>query len=257
MSLDFYFASSSKVWSSIEWVYGIEDAGYSGWEISADGNYRLDNPLLYSKIKEVLETTNLKASVHAPFADLNLASMNYPIYRESVRQLSECVSLASDITDRVTIHPGYLSPAGKLVPDKVWSLHKDALKEIGKVAEDSGVLACLENMPHIPDFLCQDPDEIFGMVDGVKGFGVTIDLGHANTVGKLDSFLEKISLAKHIHIHDNMGKKDDHSALGEGKIDWEKAGSVIKNNYSGICVVEGRSIEEAKRSLQVIKRCFY
>lgn len=256
MTLEFYFASSSKVWSSIEWVYEIEGAGYSGWEISADGNYRLDNPLLYSKIKEILETTSLKASVHAPFADLNLGSLNYPIYKESVRQLSECVSLAADITDRVTIHPGYLSPSAKLVPEKVWSLHKDALKEIGKIAEDSGVVACLENMPDIPDFLCKDPDEIFGMVDNVEGFGVTIDLGHANTVGKSDLFLKKINFAKHIHIHDNYGKKDEHSPLGGGNINWEKAGDIIKKNYSGICVVEGRSIEEAKISNQVIKRCF-
>jgi sugar phosphate isomerase/epimerase len=256
MSLDFYFASSAKVWSSIEWVYGVEESGYSGWEISADGNYRLDNPALYSRIKEVLETTKLKVSVHAPFADLNLSSMNYPIYRESVRQLSECVSLASEITDRVTIHPGYLSPAAKLVPDRVWTLHKEALREIGKVAEDSGVLACLENMPDLPDFLCKDPDEIFGMVGGLDGIGVTIDLGHANTVGKLNSFLEKVSLAGHIHLHDNKGRKDEHSALGDGLIDWDKAGKFIKNNYSGICVVEGRSIEEAKKSYQIIKRCF-
>ncbi len=256
MSIEFFFASSSKVWSSIEWVYEIEDAGYSGWEISADGNYRLDNPALYSKIKEVLETTALKASVHAPFADLNLASLNYPIYKESVRQLSECVHLASDITDKVTIHPGYLSPSAKLVPDKVWSLHKEALREIGKAALDAGVTACLENMPQIPDFLCIDPEEIFGMTDDVEGFGVTIDLGHANTAGKTDAFLKKAGMATHFHIHDNNGKKDEHSALGEGNINWDKAGMAIKKKFSGICVVEGRSIEEAKRSYEIIKRCF-
>lgn len=256
MTLSFYFASSAKVWSSIEWVYDIEDAGYSGWEISADGNYRLDNPLLYSKIKEVLETTGLKASVHAPFADLNLASLNYPIYKESIRQLSECVVLAAEISDRVTIHPGYLSPSAKLVPDKVWSLHKDALREIGKSAEDAGVVACLENMPEIPDFLCRDVDELFGMIDDVDGFGATIDIGHANTTGKLDKFLKKISQAKHIHIHDNKGKTDEHSPLGEGNIDWQKVGSLIKNNYSGICVVEGRSIDEAEYSYKTLNRCF-
>ncbi|MBQ3684566.1 MAG: sugar phosphate isomerase/epimerase, partial [Methanomicrobium sp.] len=157
MSVEFYFASSAKIWSSIDWVYGIKDAGYTGWEISAEGNYRLDNPQNFAAIKEALETTGLKASVHAPFADLNLASMNYPIYRESIKQLTECVRLASGITDRVTIHPGYLSPAAKLVPDKIWKLHKDALIEIGRTAREYGVTACLENMPNLPDFLCMDP----------------------------------------------------------------------------------------------------
>ncbi|MBP2132307.1 sugar phosphate isomerase/epimerase [Methanomicrobium sp. W14] len=253
MSADFYFASSAKIWSSIEWVYGIKDAGYTGWEISAEGNYRLDNPGSYSRIKEVLETTGLKASVHAPFSDLNLASMNYPIYNESVRQLSECVRLASDITERVTIHPGYLSPAAKLVPDKVWSLHKDALRQIGSVAEEYGVLACLENMPDIGDFLCKDPEEIFGMVDRVEGFGVTIDVGHANTAGMLDGFLKKTGLASHMHLHGNFGEKDEHLPVGKGNIDWKKVFSTIKSNYSGICVVEGRNIGEAKESCREIR----
>ncbi len=62
-----YFSSSSKVWDSIEWVFGIEDAGYPGWEIVADGNYRLDNPAHVKRIDEVLESTHLKASVHAPY----------------------------------------------------------------------------------------------------------------------------------------------------------------------------------------------
>ncbi len=44
MTIKPYFSSSSKVWDDITWVYGIEEAGYDGWEIVADGNYRLDNP---------------------------------------------------------------------------------------------------------------------------------------------------------------------------------------------------------------------
>ena len=36
MSIRPYFSSSAKVWDSIEWVYGIEETGYSGWEIVAD-----------------------------------------------------------------------------------------------------------------------------------------------------------------------------------------------------------------------------
>ncbi|NLA39157.1 MAG: sugar phosphate isomerase/epimerase, partial [Methanomicrobiales archaeon] len=42
MSLDPYFSSSSKVWAERDWVFEIEDLGYAGWEIVADGNYRLE-----------------------------------------------------------------------------------------------------------------------------------------------------------------------------------------------------------------------
>ncbi len=256
MTLKAYFASSSKVWASIEWVFGIEDAGYDGWEISADGNYRLDNPGSLSMIKDVLESTSLEVSVHAPYADLNLASLNYPIYRESIRQLSVCIEKAAELTDRVTIHPGYMSPAGKLVPEQVWTLQKDALVEIGKVAENTGVRVCLENMPDIPDFLCRYYDELSGMVYGVDGIGTTFDLGHANTVGELDLFTKNIQVADHIHIHDNNGHSDEHLPLGGGNMNWDSIGKSVFLNYSGICVIEGRNIKEAGISLNVFKRCF-
>jgi len=256
MSLQPFFASSSKVWDSIEWVFGIEECGYAGWEISADGNYRLDIAENVARIREVLASTTLDVSVHAPYSDLNLASLNYPIYRESIRQLSRCVEAAAEFTERVTIHPGYLSPAAKLVPQQVWDLHKSALAEIGATAQDAGVLVTLENMPDIPNFLCRQPDELFGMVDGIEGVGITLDVGHAHTMGMVDAFLLRIDDVDHVHIHDNDGTSDAHLALGDGTIDWERVGSSIAASYRGICVVEGRNLQEAEKSLEAFRRWF-
>jgi sugar phosphate isomerase/epimerase len=202
----------------------------------------------------VLETTGLKATVHAPFSDLNLASLNHPIYRESVRQLCECIRFASEFTDFVTVHPGYMSPEARLVPDKVWSLHKEALREIGKFAGDYGVGVGLENMPAIPGFLCMCPDELFGMTDGIDNVGATVDIGHANTTGELNSFLARIDEAAHLHLHDNNGEHDDHAPLGRGNIDWDTVFEKLSRSYRGIYVVEGRSIDEAAISLEFIRR---
>ena len=100
-----YFSSSARVWDAIEWVFGIEDAGYSGWEIVADGSYRLDNADTIARIDEVIQSTRLGITVHAPYGDLNLATLNDPIWRESIRQICTCIEAASAWTDRVTIHP--------------------------------------------------------------------------------------------------------------------------------------------------------
>lgn len=256
MSLRPFFASSSKVWESIDWVFGIEECGYAGWEISADGNYRLDIAENVARIRDTLGSTTLEVSVHAPYSDLNLASLNYPIYRESIRQLSRCVELAAEFTERVTIHPGYLSPAAKLVPQQVWDLHKAALAEIGAVAQDAGVLVMLENMPDIPNFFCRLPEELFGMVEGVEGVGITLDVGHAHTMGMIDAFLSRIGEVDHVHIHDNDGTSDAHLPLGGGTIDWARVGASIASSYSGICVVEGRNLDEAKISLEAFRRWF-
>ncbi|MCQ1537566.1 sugar phosphate isomerase/epimerase [Methanocalculus taiwanensis] len=253
MIAGYYFSSSSKVWEDPEWILGIEELGYDGWEISADGNYRLDDPKKRARIDEVLSSTTLDITVHAPYGDLNLASINYPIWRESIRQICLCIEHAADLTDRVTLHPGYLSPLSKLDPGRAWALQKEALGEIGAVAVDCGVLACLENMISIKEFLCRDPGELFGMIDGIEGIGVTIDIGHANTTSTIDEFLHHLPAANHLHIHDNHGRTDEHLALMKGTVNWKKVSRAILDTYTGIVVVEGRNLKEAEESLTVIR----
>jgi len=257
LALKVYFSSSSRVWEDIRWIYGIEEAGYAGWEIVADGNYRLDDPRRLAAIKETVGSTTLGITVHAPYADLNCASMNHAIWEESIRQIIRCIEAAAELTDRVTIHPGYISPVGRMMPDKVWEMQKKALVRIGKAAMDCGVLACLENMISMREILCRDPGELLGMVDGVEGVGTTIDLGHAHTTGTLNRFLEVIDRADHLHIHDNHGVHDEHLPLGGGLIDWERVGSAVTSAYTGeIAVVEGRGLDEGLESLKVFRRCF-
>jgi sugar phosphate isomerase/epimerase len=254
MTLRFFFSSSRLIFGTTDWVAGLEGAGYTGWEIVADGKYRFDNPESFRQICETLASTHLDATVHAPYSDLNPASLNDPIWRESIRQICTCIIRSAEITDQVTIHPGYLSPVGKLVPEKVWALQKDALREIGACATDAGVRANLENMGGAREFLCRFPEEIRGIVEGIEGIGITCDLGHAHTLGKVKEFLNFLPEANHLHIHDNHGEYDEHLALGDGTIDWEMAGKAIRERYSGIVVVEGRNLEEARKSYQVCRR---
>lgn len=253
MRLAPYFSSSSKVWDDIGWVEGIAKTGYEGWEIVADGSYRLDNPENVTKIDDVIGSLTLGISVHAPYADLNLATLNYPIWRESIRQVCTCVRQAAEWTDRVTIHPGYVSPVGKIMPERTWQQQKEALIEIGRVASDHSVVACLENMIGIREFLCRMPEELAGMVDGIEGIGMTIDIGHANTVGRVREFLPYLPRASHLHVHDNHGVHDEHLHLGAGTIDWDLVGRCIARDYSGIVVVEGRSLEEGTTSLSTVR----
>jgi sugar phosphate isomerase/epimerase len=191
--------------------------------------------------------------VHAPYGDLNLATLNDPIWHESVRQICTCIEAALAWTDRVTFHPGYLSPVGKIMPDRAWSQQKEALRIIGRVASDHSVLACLENMIALKEFLCRDPGELFGMVEGIEGIGVTIDIGHAHTMGLVREFLPCLPRASHLHIHDNHGASDEHLAIGAGTIDWALVGPRIARDYTGVAVVEGRSLEEGQTSLSRVR----
>ncbi|MDD3256809.1 MAG: sugar phosphate isomerase/epimerase [Methanocorpusculum sp.] len=253
-----YFASSSKVWDDPSWVSEIPEAGFDGWEISADGNYRLDKADTFSMVRHEIDEYSLNVSVHAPFSDLNPASINMPIWEETVKQFTVCIEQASLLTDTVVLHPGYLSPVSRFDPAPAWNNHKQACIRLGETAEKSGVTACLENMPNLEDFFCRDPYEQDGFVDGVPGMGLTLDIGHANTTGNLEDFC-KIILPKayHLHIHDNHGKYDEHLPLGKGSIDWNKIMPKIVKEYKGkIIVVEGRNPEEGKKSLEFLRKWF-
>ncbi|HJJ74061.1 MAG TPA: TIM barrel protein, partial [Methanocorpusculum sp.] len=95
--MKFYFASSSKVWEDPAWVAGIAEVGFDGWEISADGNYRLDNETTFASVRRTMEETGLPVSVHALFSDLNPASINQPIWEETVSQLEVTIRKAAEI----------------------------------------------------------------------------------------------------------------------------------------------------------------
>ena len=256
MSLTPFFSASSKAWEDRRWVFSLEDIGYRGWEVMADGASSFERPGVVQEVTEIAASTRLSLSVHAPYSDLNLASLNHPIWRESVRQVIACIDGAAGLADRVTVHPGYLSPLGKLLPDRVWALQKSALTEIGAHAADRGLRVFLENMGGLKEVLCRFPEEILGMIEGVDGIGFTLDIGHAHTVGKVGEFLGVLPSANHIHVHDNHGTADQHLALGEGTIPWEEVGRAVARDYQGIVVVEGRSLGEAEKSLAVFRRCF-
>jgi len=256
MSLVPYFSASSKVWEDRSWVFSLEEIGYRGWEVMADGGSSFEDPENVRAVSEIKGSTGLAISVHAPYSDLNLASLNHPVWRESVRQVLACIDGAAEVTDRVTVHPGYLAPLGKLLPDRVWAQQKAALAEIGAYGADRGVRVFLENLGGLKEVLCRFPEEILGMIEGIDGIGFTLDVGHAHTMGKVREFLAVLPRVDHMHIHDNHGTADQHLALGDGTIPWDEVGHAVARGYNGIVVVEGRDLEEARKSLAVFRRCF-
>ena len=68
--------------------------------------------------------------------------------------------------------------------------------------------------------------------------------GHANIAeGVLDYIRVLKKKLLNIHFHDNMGKNDNHLAIGEGNIPWGKfAEELALCNYDGSFISECRNI---------------
>lgn len=248
------FSAYRMVNFPFSWALGLADLGFDGWEIVSEGRQKITAETL-PEVRDVIASAGLKITVHGPFSDLNLASLNDPIWNETIRQIQQCVELSSDFSDVVVVHPGALSPLGSQLPDKAWDRNVEGLRILCDHALDYGVQICLENMPNMEKLLCRTPDELFGMADAVgrENMGTTFDAGHANTTKNIPAYLRHKSRITHVHIHDNQGSADQHLEIGRGTIDWEYLLPELKG-FEGVMVIEGRSIEEGKGSLEYVKK---
>jgi sugar phosphate isomerase/epimerase len=246
------FSSLALVNNPFEWAYDLEDLGFTGWEVVSEGKQQLNDGTL-CEIKNIIETTDLVLTLHLPFSDLNLGSLNHPIWKESVRQMKKCIEKASDFIELAVVHPGHLSPLGMQLPDMAWQQSVEGLKEICDFADDLGIKIGVENMPDMQQIFGRRPGEILGMIDslGKKNAGLTFDIGHANTNGLVFDFLAETKHMIHVHLHDNKGKSDEHLQVGKGNINWKEVMPKFKG-YKGRFVIEARTIEEGTASLNFL-----
>jgi len=249
----FSFSSSKLVDRPFDWAYELEDLGYSGWEIVNEGRQKLtaeNRP----RALAIAETTNLVITIHLPYSDLNLASMNQPIWEETVRQMKSCLDLACEFSRLAVVHPGHLSPLGMQMPDAAWTQNILGLQQICDHAAELDMRIAVENMVNMPALLGRRPEEIVGILETVdrENAGFILDVGHANTNGNVEDFLKLKKLVIHAHIHDNHGERDEHLPVGFGTVPWSKVASALED-YEGRMVTESRSLEEGKRSLLRLK----
>jgi len=250
----FSFSSSKLVDRPFDWAYQLEDLGYSGWEIVNEGRQRL-TPENLAEAKQIAETTDLVITIHLPYSDLNLASMNQPIWEETVRQMKACLSLACDFARLAVVHPGHLSPLGMQMPDTAWSQNITGIRQICDHAADLDMKIAVENMVNMPALLGRRPEEIAGILETVdrENVGFIFDVGHANTNGNVENFLKLKDIMIHAHMHDNHGERDEHLPVGNGNVPWNKVAAGLKD-YKGRIVTESRSLEEGQRSVNRLKK---
>ena len=234
-----------------EWAYSLEDIGFSGWEIVCEGAQRLTKDIV-ERVQDVLRSTSLDFTAHLPFSDLNLASVNQPIWDESIKQMCNAIHLLGEMTDLVVVHPGHLSPLGVELPDKAWEHNILGIQRLCDVAREYGILVTIENMPDIYRLLGRFPEELEGIVQNVDrvNVGITLDVGHANVTKTLDRFLELDF--KHVHLNDNFGERDEHISLGKGSVNWNKVLKKLKS-YEGRLVIEARTVREGEESLNWLR----
>ena len=212
------------------------------WEIVADLNQLL--PVIADEFKQYTPSYDMEFSVHAPFNDLNIASLNPKLRKLAIRYIKDTIKTAEELgITLVSLHPGHLSPSGIYKIDKVLETNLKSIREIAKYADEHAISLALENMPIRNWTLGNTCREILEMIDNTQ-LGICFDIGHAFIQNEVERFLDHIDHLKNIHIHDNNGRRDEHLVLGEGAIDISDIINRLSGKYNNREQYFGRRCEK-------------
>ena len=225
---------------------------FSAWEIVGEGKHYL--PDIEKRFLSAAPSFDIRFSVHAPLSDINIGSLNSRARERSVQEVCDTLQAAGRMSINLcTIHPGFYSPMGMLDKPSVGARTRESLAIIEKAANDSGVRVALENMPVMgPMMMGCTPETLLQLLEGLD-FGICLDIGHAHTAHSIDEFLQHKDRLINVHIHDNLGERDEHLAIGEGSIDFKRVLRGL-SGYDGRYVIEARSLTDGVLSRDRLHR---
>ena len=204
----------------------------------------LGEDMILEKDNHEFRDCGLDIRIHSPTVDINIASLNKGIRKESIRQIINCAHIAEDLNaSAITVHPGII---GRNEPHLREQAMLYSIESIGEIIDNSNVTISVENMPVRGKFLGNTVEEIERIQEETRCY-LTIDTGHGNTCGNLEEMLnlKKIS---YCHLNDNDGKKDQHIALGDGTMDL----NLLKKIDTAI--IELNNFDNILKSQEVIRK---
>ena len=205
-------------------------------EVMDEGYHFITDP-------EVFESYSQEFVIHAPYHGMNIASLFEAVRKASVEVMTDCFAVAAEIGAPVVMHPGYHAwDQEKKAADRQF---QRSLHELVDAAADLSLTFWFENMADMNYFHLRTPDEIALLGDS----GFTLDTGHANLNHCLPGFLA--APFSHMHIHDNDGRRDTHSAIGEGIIDFRPVIAALRRT-GATAVIEMKDFDGVVRSREAL-----
>jgi sugar phosphate isomerase/epimerase len=225
-------------------VKRLSNIGTRYIEVLDDGTHELDKKRV-NLLKEAAKSYDLEFTVHAPFADINIASPSRTILDASMKRLTQSLDFTRALDAKLWVfHPGARTGITQFYPGSEWKQNTESIQELYAEAEQLGVNIALENLPAKYWFLMRSPEDFnrFYKETGLK-IGIVLDLGHANLEAQIQPFFNQLAdKIIHIHASDNMGVDDDHLGVGYGKIDYNAFAETIKKlDYDQRVIVESCS----------------
>jgi len=224
-------------------------------EILDDGTQELDKKRV-ATLKETAKSHNLEYSLHAPFADINIASPSKAMLAASMKRLKQSMEYANAINAKLWVfHPGAKTGIGQFYPGADWKQNNKSIQQLWEEAEKLGLNIALENLPAKYYFFMSKAEDFARFYRETNlPVGIVLDLGHANLEDQIEPFFNLLTdKIVHIHASDNNGVEDEHLGIGQGKINYNwLAETLNKIGYDKSVIIE--SITEMPESLRKLKK---
>jgi sugar phosphate isomerase/epimerase len=223
-------------------------------EVLDDGKHEIDKHRV-SILRETAKSYGLEYSVHAPFADINIASPSKYMLNASMKRLKQSMVYANMLDAKLWVfHPGTQTGISQFYPGADWKQNCRSIQELYETAEEYGLNTAIENLPARYWFFMNKPEEFVKFYRETNlPIGIAMDLGHASLEGQIEPFFN-ILADKIIHIHasDNNGFEDEHLGIGQGKIDWNWFSQTVRKiDYDKAVIIESTvNVSESLQKLQ-------
>jgi len=216
------------------------EMGFDFFELTVEAPGAAPGKLLKEKgaIQDALSSYNFGVLSHMPW--YFSVAHPYPSIQEAI--LCEfCVAFDTAVefgAKKATLHSEFLPSS---IQERQVHTAKtiESMKRLHKEAEERGLELLVENF-NASSFSIREFKQLFSEID----MGMTFDVGHAFTADGegMENYLAQFrKRVKHVHLHDNDRRADQHLPLGAGKVGVARAVRELKSFYDGTITLEVHS----------------
>jgi sugar phosphate isomerase/epimerase len=214
LSAEFHISSASLCFQRLgDFIDELSDH-FDGWQIIAEGRHNASN--IADEFSDISNSYGLKYTVHLPFNDINVASLNRSIRMASINECAENIRKFSELgVKEFVIHPGAYSVLSMQERERAMLLSRQSIVTLSALARNLQSVLMVENMPSAGASVCSSPSDLAKLITGTQA-EFCYDISHAALEGDYASFLKFSDVVRMVGISDNDGKTDSHLQIGSG-----------------------------------------
>lgn len=255
-----YSSATASIYSIEEAFRFADELKLDFIELTYDYCDFLPTSQLPKQVNELRAATGIDITVHLPFIDLNIASLISAVRKATIDQTLKALDYAHEVNALCgVLHTGQVFIYQPVPMQSAFDALHDSLAQLSQ----SDVPIALENLGLYVDGLIRSPEQLKDLTDAFKMHNC-LDFGHAliennrnwpNVSAISEDMIRDYyqTLGErviHLHLCNNNGQDDLHSATTKGVIDYKTHQHYLNDFKGSICLEVAGGREAVKQSAQ-------